>query len=77
MDDMIHFWSEINADYAWEISMFFNYRDFSDGVSFLEFDVMWDRYLADHTPKFIFQISVFNFTLIDFEVYYRHHRYEL
>lgn len=68
------FHSIINNDYAWELSLFSKYRDFSDGISFLETNISWDKYLSDHTPQFIFLIVLCNYKLIEFNIYYRWHR---
>jgi hypothetical protein len=65
---------EINDDYAWEFSALHKYRPFSDGISFLEFNVNWDRYLADHTPRFGVMLVILNFKVFEFSIYYMYHR---
>lgn len=64
----------INKDYAWEISAFNMYRAFSDGISFVEFNVNWDRYEDDHSPGFSVIFVLLNFKVFEFNIYYIHHR---
>jgi len=64
----------INEDYAWEITFFNKVRDFADGLTFLDIQVNWDRFLANHTPKFEVMITVLNCVLLETSIYYRHHR---
>ena len=71
---MIWFGGKINKNYGWDFSALHKYRDFSDGISFFEFDVTWDRFLSDHKPSFQFIISILNFKLIELEIYYVFHR---
>ena len=63
---MVWWGKNINNNYAWEISLFHRYRFLSDGISFCEININWDRYLADHTPRFDLLIVIFNVALIDF-----------
>jgi len=45
---------KISSDYGWEITVFHKIRDSADGVSFFEMKINWDRYPADHSPRFEF-----------------------
>jgi hypothetical protein len=74
---MIIFSGKITKNYAWELSSFYKNRKFGDGITFFECNINWDRYLADHTPKFNINIVVLNIQLIDFSIYYIWHRDEL
>lgn len=65
---------KIHENYNFEIIFFNKIRNYSDGISFFKFNVEWDRYLADHSPKFGLIIIVFNFVLIEMNIYYRYHR---
>jgi len=65
---------KINGDYGWEISLFNKIRDYSDGITFCEYKINWDRYLSDHTPRFEFYIMILNYVIIEFNIYYLHHR---
>ena len=76
MGCMISFSQKINDDYALDVAVLYKYREFSDGISFFDLEVNWDRYLSDHKPSFSIRLSVLNFMLIDFEIYYRYHRDE-
>ena len=71
---MIWYGKDINKDYAWEISALHKIRDFKDGISFIDFDINWDRYLADHTPAFNFSLEILNYKIFEFNIYYQRHR---
>jgi hypothetical protein len=71
---MITFGRKVNNDYGWEITLFHKLREFSDGVTFLEAKINWDRYIGDHTPRFEFHLVLLNHTIIEVNVYYLHHR---
>lgn len=71
---MIWIGNTINKDYAWEIAALHKLRQFSDGISFIEFNVNWDRYIADHTPRFDIMLVICNFTIVEFSIYYVWHR---
>lgn len=71
---MITFGRKISNDYGWEIALFHKLRDFSDGVTFLETKINWDKYIGDHTPRFEFHLVLLNHTVIEVNVYYLHHR---
>jgi len=65
---------KINIDYGWELTLFKQMRDFSDGITFFEEKLNWDKFKGDHSPKLEAHIILFNFTIIEFTVYYLHHR---
>jgi hypothetical protein len=65
--------SNINDDYAFEIAGLYKYREFKDGISFLQLDIDWDRYPADHHPKFTLLFAIFNFMILEITIYNRHH----
>lgn len=71
---MIKLAQKINDDYGWELVLFYKYRQFSDGLTIFEKRINWDRYLGDHSPKFEIYLAVFNITIIEFNIYYLHHR---
>ena len=74
---MIWFGSKIDKDYGWEFVAFHKNRSFDDGLSFIRFEINWDRYLADHTPRFEIRLELFNYTIFDFSIYYLWHRDDL
>ena len=51
---------KISKDYGLEITFFHKIRDAADGLSFFEMKINWDRYLADHSPRFEFHIVLLN-----------------
>ena len=70
---MIVFKGKFNKDYGWEITLFHKLRNYSDGITFWESKINWDRYLADHSPRFQIHIILMNYTLIEVNIYYLHH----
>jgi len=65
---------KINDNYGWEVTVFHKLREASDGVIFFDGKINWDRYLADHSPRFEIHIVIFNYTIIEINIYYLHHR---
>ncbi len=65
---------KIGNDYGWEITLFHKLRKFSDGVTFFEAKINWNRYKGDHSPRFEVHIILLNITLIEANIYYLHHR---
>tara|TARA_Y100000310_G_C20338346_1_gene648590 strand:+ start:298 stop:516 length:219 start_codon:yes stop_codon:yes gene_type:complete len=72
---MIYF-KKLTKDYEVEISVIEKYRDYSDGITFFDFFMNWDRFLADHSPQFNISIFFMNYAIFDFNIYYLHHRDE-
>ena len=66
--------NKISSDYGWEITVFHKVRDAVDGVSFFDMKINWDRYLADHSPRFEFHIVLLNWTVVEINIYYLYHR---
>jgi len=65
---------KINMDYGWELTLFKQMRDFSDGITFFEEKLNWDKFKGEHSPKLEVHLILFNFTIIELTVYYLHHR---
>jgi hypothetical protein len=70
------FGGKINDNYGWELVLFGKFREFSDGVTFFHITTEWDRYLADHSPRFSMHFVLINFTVLEVSIYYLHHRDE-
>lgn len=64
----------INDDYGWEVTVFHKLRETSDGVIFIDGKINWDRYFADHSPRVEIHLVIFNYTIIEINIYYLHHR---
>jgi hypothetical protein len=64
----------INRFYGWELALFHKLRDISDGIIFFKYIINWDRYETDHSPRFTIHIIALNYTIIEFNIYYLHHR---
>ncbi len=64
----------LGKNYGWEISGFRKIREFSDGMTFFGLTVNWDRYLDDHSPRCGIVLTLFNFVIVEFNVYYLWHR---
>ena len=71
---MVLLGKKLTTDYGIELALFHKIRKFSDGMIFAEFKINWDRYLNDHTPRFEFHVIVLNYTIIEMNIYYLHHR---
>ena len=71
---MINIHRQINVNYGWELVLFHKVRNFSDGITFLESKINWDKYLGDHTPAFNVYLEILNFTILEFNIYYLYHR---
>jgi hypothetical protein len=65
-----------SGDYGWELTVFHKVRRAADGVTIFEGKLNWDRYLADHSPRFECHLVVLNYTVIEFNIFYLHHRDE-
>jgi hypothetical protein len=70
---MILFGKKLSKNYGLEIALFHHLRQFSDGLTLFNFNVNWDRYFSDHTPRFVCHVIALNFTLIEINIYYLHH----
>lgn len=68
---------KLNSNYGLEWNFFYNFRSFSDGITWIDFKLNWDRYESDHKPSFEFYFGLLNFTIIEMSVYYLHHRDEV
>jgi hypothetical protein len=70
---MVSFSFKINKKYALDFLMFHQVRSFKDGIDFIDFDCKIDLYEGDHNPQFSLFFEVFNFTIIDFQIYNMFH----
>lgn len=70
---MILLGSKLNEKYAWELSLFHQLRTFTDGISFFEFVVNFDKYIGDHTPRFNTMLVILNCTIFEFFIYNMYH----
>lgn len=68
------FYGNITKNYGWELDFFRKVRRFSDGISFFDFKIVWDRYESDHTPRFNIGLYLLNLKLFEFSIYYLFHR---
>lgn len=44
----------------WEVQLFAPIRNFSDGFTFFEFKINWDRFKGYHSPAFQIELTIFN-----------------
>jgi len=73
---ILNWFGYVTDKYCWELSCFRNIRQYSDGVSFITFNIDWDRYEGDHKPSFQFYFGVINHTIIEFNIYNSDHMHE-
>ena len=64
---------KLSKNYALEISGCHRIRDLKDGLDLTEFHVVWDRYKADHNPRFHVILVILNFVIFEFEIYNVNH----
>jgi hypothetical protein len=62
----IQFSGKTSTDFAWEICLFEKIRSWKDGFTFFTLLFEYERYLADHNPKFEFELVLCNWRLISF-----------
>lgn len=71
---MLHFHGQFKeSKFMWELCMFHKLREFSDGLTLIDFDVNYDKYIGDHTPKFEVLLVLFNRVIVDFSIYNIYH----
>jgi len=58
----------------WEVTVVHKIREASDGIIFIDGKINWDRYLEDHSQKFEIHLVMLNYTIIEINIYYLHHR---
>ena len=44
----------------WELQLFSRPREWSDGITFFNFNINWDRYKSEHTPAFQIELTILN-----------------
>ena len=59
---------KINVNYGWELTLFQQVRDFTDGITFFEETLNWDRNQIKQIPKLEARLILFNFIIIEFKV---------
>ena len=64
-----YFHGKIYENYGWELEFFNKYRNFSDGIEFLNLIVNWDKYESDHKPSFEIALKILNFIIFEFTIY--------
>ena len=72
---MLYWNGKVTKNYNWELDFFRFIRRFRDGITFFEFEINWDRYKDDHSPKFGVSLHVMNFTIFEFNIYANLHHY--
>jgi len=70
---MIGFSFKTNKNYAIDIYSLHKYREFEDGIDFIDFKFGLDLFEGDHNPKFTFFVGLLNVSIIDFTWYNIHH----
>lgn len=59
----------IDDNYGWELELFRRNRDSKDGFTTVDFKINFDKYVADHNPRFEFSLVLLNFLIFDFTIY--------
>lgn len=71
---LLWFHGKINKNYGWELCAGHFYRSLEDGIDAFNFQFVWDRYLADHSPRLQIMLIILNYKIFEFSIYYLHHR---
>ena len=58
---------------VYDITWFYKFRNFSNGISGFNLDFDADFYLQSHNPKMHFRIAFLNYYLLYFEIYNIYH----
>jgi hypothetical protein len=64
---------KINKNYACDWLLFWQFRKYSDGITFFELNINLDRYEGDHNPKFSIRFALLNCYIFQLEVYNVNH----
>ena len=67
---------KLNKNYGFDWCLFTKIRSFNDGITWFNLICEYDKYLSDHKPSFQFHLCILNYTIIELEIYYLHHRDE-
>jgi len=63
----------LSKNYAIDWSFLRKIRNFSDGISFFEFNCNLDLYKSDHNPKINIHLMLINIMIFEFEIYNVNH----
>lgn len=64
---------KISKSFAFEGAFFHKIRNFSDGISALQFNFDSDFYKGDHNPKYEIELIIFNIMIFEFRIYNINH----
>jgi len=67
--NMINFCTKISKTHFFALTMFHKVREFSDGVTFINFETSLDLYEMEHNPQFRVLFMLFNYTVLELEIY--------
>ena len=65
----IWFSTRLNKFFALDCTFLHLYRKWSDGLTFLEFHINWDRYKEEHNPSFDILFAICNVVILQVDVY--------
>jgi len=65
---------KISKNYGIDLSLFNIVRDFSDGISFFEFEINLDLFDEDHKPSFDIFLIIFNCMIFQLWIYNINHK---
>lgn len=63
----------ITEKFSLDFTYFHKIRNFGDGITFFNCEIKLDRYEADHKPSFDIILEIFNFKIIELNIYNRFH----
>jgi len=65
--------TKLSKNYAWELGFLYKFRDFSDGIDWVDLKINFDKFKGDHNPKFNVLFAVCNFLIFEFCIYNVNH----
>lgn len=67
----------LSRNYALDFTAFHSIRTFRDGITFAQILLNLDLFKCDHNPQFTFSVFLFNFKIIEINIYNVNHTYNM
>ena len=76
MKPLVSWTKKLTEKFSLDLVMFSKLRNWDDGIDFINVDISFDKYEADHKPSFQFMIVLLNYTIIELDIYNINHLVE-
>jgi len=67
----------LSRNYALDFTAFHSIRAFQDGITFARISLNLDLFECNHNPQFTFSVFLFNFKIIEIDIYNVNHAYNM